>query len=215
MPTRMLSLSRLGRFSNDGEGEAMRIWIMLSFLFAVSTSAHAADETAIFAGGCFWCLESEYQELPGVKSVVSGYTGGKSKNPTYKEVSSGRTGHAEAVKVIFDPSKVTYEKLLDLYWRESDPTDEKGQFVDRGSHYRPEIFFTTPEQKKKAEESKAALGKSGRFKKPIVTPITAAGLFYEAEESHQDYYKKQPGRYKNYKENSGRKEYQEENWKKK
>ena len=174
-----------------------------------------AEEVAIFAGGCFWCLESEYQEMEGVKSVVSGYTGGKTKNPTYREVSAGKTGHAEAVRVIFDPAKVTYETLLDLYWRESDPTDGGGQFVDRGDHYRTEIFYTTPEQKQKAEASKAALAKSGRFKKPLVTPISPASEFYEAEADHQDYYKKNPSQYKNYEQNSGRKEYQEENWKKK
>lgn len=174
-----------------------------------------AEEVAIFAGGCFWCLESEYQELDGVKSVVSGYTGGKTKNPTYKEVGAGKTGHTEAVRVIFDPNKVSYETLLDLYWRESDPTDAGGQFVDRGDHYRPEIYYTTPEQKKLAEASKAALAKSGRFKKPIVTGISPAQEFYEAETYHQDYYKKNPGQYKNYEQNSGRREYQEENWKKK
>lgn len=194
-----------------------QILISAALCFALATQAQAApkDEVAIFAGGCFWCLESEYQEMAGVKSVVSGYTGGKTKNPTYNDVGLGKTGHAEAIRVVFDPSKVAYEKLLDLYWREADPTDGGGQFVDRGSHYRTEIFYTTAEQKAKAEASKAALAKSGRFKKPIVTPITAASEFYEAEAYHQDYYKKNPSKYKNYKENSGRREYQEEVWKKK
>jgi peptide methionine sulfoxide reductase msrA/msrB len=193
---------------------------LLSLLFVLSPSVFAApsktgEETAIFAGGCFWCLESEYQEMDGVKSVVSGYTGGKTKNPTYKEVGTGKTGHAEAIRVVFDPKKVSYEKLLDLYWREADPTDEGGQFIDRGSQYRTEIFYTTTEQRKIAEASKAALAKSGRFKRPIITPISAAGEFYEAEDYHQDYYKKNPSAYKQYKEGSGRNEYQEENWKKK
>lgn len=175
----------------------------------------ASLETAIFAGGCFWCIESAYEGLSGVKTVVSGYTGGKTKNPTYKEVGRGDTGHTEAIKVEFDPSVVSYDRLLELYWQESDPTDEGGQFVDRGSQYRPVIFYTTPEQKTKAEASKAALQKSGRFKKPIVTPISPAETFYEAEIYHQDYYKKSPEAYKNYKENSGRKEYLDKNWKEK
>lgn len=196
---------------------ALNLFAATSFAAAakVHPKAEARDETAIFAGGCFWCLESEYQELDGVKTVVSGYTGGQSKNPTYQEVGTGKTGHAEAIRVVFDPKKVSYDKLLELYWQEADPTDERGQFVDRGSQYRTEIFYTTPEQKVKAEASKAALAKSGRFKKPIVTPITAATTFYEAEEYHQDYSKKNPEKYKQYKDYSGRREYQEEHWKKK
>ncbi|MES2744508.1 MAG: peptide-methionine (S)-S-oxide reductase MsrA [Bdellovibrionota bacterium] len=196
---------------------------LIALLLSLTPALYAApvktsipgEETAIFAGGCFWCLESEYQEINGVKSVVSGYIGGSNKNPTYKEVGTGKTGHAEAIRVIFDPKKVSFEKLLDLYWREADPTDGGGQFVDRGSQYRTEIFYTTPEQKKIAEASKAALAKSGRFTKPLVTPITKAPEFYEAEDYHQDYYKKNPSNYKQYKENSGRKEYQEDVWKKK
>jgi len=175
-------------------------------------SAAKADAVAIFAGGCFWCLESEYEKIDGVKSVVSGYTGGKTKNPTYTEIGSGKTGHAEAIKVVYDPAKVSYDKLLDHYWQESDPTDPGGQFVDRGTQYRTEIFYTTPEQKKTAEASKSALETSGRFKKPIVTVISPATVFYDAEDYHQDYYKKSPGRYNSYKENSGRKEYLQEHW---
>ncbi|RYZ79487.1 MAG: peptide-methionine (S)-S-oxide reductase [Proteobacteria bacterium] len=195
-------------------------WLLI-LPFTLSLQAQSApaaapktEETAIFAGGCFWCLESAYEGLKGVKAVISGYTGGKTKDPTYKEVGRGNTGHTEAIKLVFDPSQVTYERLLELYWQESDPTDDGGQFVDRGSQYRPEIFYTTPEQKVTAEASKAALQKSGRFKKPLITPITSAGPFYEAEIHHQDYYKKNPDAYKNYKDNSGRKEYLKDNWKK-
>jgi len=174
--------------------------------------AGAAVEKATFAGGCFWCMEPPFKKLEGVKDVVSGYTGGQKKTPTYEEVSSGSTGHVEAVQVIYDPSRITYRKLLDVFWRQIDPTDPGGQFVDRGAQYRSLIFYHSDEQKKSAEESKKELGKSGRFGKPIVTEIVPASEFYRAEEYHQDYYKKNPIRYKFYRFNSGRDQYLKKIW---
>jgi peptide methionine sulfoxide reductase msrA/msrB len=175
-------------------------------------SADAKYETATFAGGCFWCVESAFEGIPGVISVVSGYTGGSKVNPTYEEVSSGTTGHAEAVQVTYDSKKVTYRQLLDVFWKQIDPTDRGGQFVDRGSQYRSGIFYHSDEQKRLAEESKAALAKSGRYDKPVITEITRAGTFYPAEEYHQDYYKKSPVRYKFYRHNSGRDQYLQKIW---
>ncbi len=169
-------------------------------------------EKAIFSGGCFWCMEPPFEKIAGVKEVISGYTGGTKVNPTYEEVSAGRTGHVEAVEVIYDPSTVSYEKLLDVYWRQINPTDGGGQFVDRGSSYRTGIFYLTEDQRKAAEASKLALERSGRFDKPIVTPIVKAGPFYRAEGYHQDYYKKNPVRYKFYRYNSGRDQYLERVW---
>jgi peptide methionine sulfoxide reductase msrA/msrB len=176
----------------------------------------AKEETnlrkATFAGGCFWCTEADFEKLPGVVKVISGYTGGNKENPTYEEVSSGTTGHVEAVQVYYDPSKVTYEELLDYFWKHIDPTDPGGQFVDRGSQYRSVIFYHNEEQKQLAEKSKEALGKSGKFDKPIVTEIIRATKFYEAEDYHQDYYKKNPLRYKFYRYNSGRDQFLEKVW---
>jgi len=146
-------------------------------------------KVATFAGGCFWCTEADFEKALGVKAV-SGYTGGTKENPTYQEVSSGSTGHVEAVQVYYDPSQVTYEKLLDTFWRHIDPTDPGGQFVDRGSQYRSVIFYHDEEQKELAEKSKEALSKSGKFSKPIVTEILKFTKFYEAEEYHQDYFEK-------------------------
>jgi len=143
---------------------------------------------ATFAGGCFWCMEHPYDELDGVVSTTSGYIGGHKANPTYREVSSGTTGHAEAVEVVYDPRKISYEKLLEVFWMNVDPTDAGGQFCDRGSQYRTGIFYYTDEQKRLAEASKAALAKSKPFKEPLVTEITKAATFYPAEEYHQDYY---------------------------
>lgn len=171
-------------------------------------------EKAIFAGGCFWCMEPPFEKLDGVKEVISGYTGGAKADPTYQEVSSGTTGHVEAVEVIYDPAKVSYEKLLDVFWRQVDPTDKGGQFVDRGSSYVTGIFYLTDGQRRLAEASKLALERSGRYDKPIVTPITKAGPFYRAEGYHQDYYKKNPVRYKFYRLNSGRDKYLERVWSK-
>lgn len=169
-------------------------------------------ERATFAGGCFWCMEPPFEKLKGVDAVISGYTGGRTENPTYEEVSSGRTGHAEAVEVHYDPSKITYRELLDVFWRNIDPTTRDRQFVDTGSQYRTAIFYHTEEQKRLAEESKKQLDASGRFGKPIVTEIVPAGKFYPAEEYHQDYYKKSATRYKFYRFNSGRDQYLERTW---
>ena len=151
---------------------------------------------AVFAGGCFWCMEPPYDKLDGVVSTTSGYIGGQKKNPTYEEVSSGRTGHTEAVEVVYDPKKVSYQKLLDVFWRNIDPTVKDQQFCDVGSQYRSGIFYHNDDQKRRAEASKAALEKSKPFKGAIVTEITRATEFYPAEDYHQDYYLKNPVRYK-------------------
>ena len=169
-------------------------------------------EKAVFAGGCFWCMEPPFEKLDGVKEVISGYTGGQKDNPTYEEVSAGTTGHMEAVEVMYDPSRVSYEKLLEVFWRQIDPTDPGGQFVDRGTSYLSAIFYRSEEQKRLAEESKDKLGKSGIFHKPIVTEVRPASRFYPAEEYHQDYYKKNPVRYKFYRFNSGRDQYLKKVW---
>jgi peptide methionine sulfoxide reductase msrA/msrB len=158
-------------------------------------------------------MEPPFEKLDGVKEVISGYTGGQKENPTYEEVSSGKTGHLEAVEVSYDPAKVSYEKLLEVFWRQIDPRDAGGQFVDRGSQYRSAIFYLNEEQKALAQKSKEELGKSGRFDKPIVTEILPASKFYRAEEYHQDYYKKNPLRYKFYRFNSGRDQFLKRVWK--
>lgn len=168
--------------------------------------------SAVFAGGCFWCTESDFEKLPGVVKVISGYTGGHKANPTYKEVSSGTTGHVEAVQVYYYPSEVTYEALLDFFWRHIDPTDAGGQFVDRGEQYRSAIFYHNEEQKRLADESRKALDKSGRFDKPVVTEILPFTEFYEAEEYHQDYYKEHSVKYKFYRYRSGRDQFLEKVW---
>jgi peptide-methionine (S)-S-oxide reductase len=162
------------------------------------------DELAVatFAGGCFWCMEPPFDELPGVVSTTSGYTGGGKANPTYEQVSSGTTGHAEAMQVRYNPKKVSYEKLLEVFWRNIDPLTADRQFCDRGPQYRSAIFYHDEEQRRLAQRSKEAL--DGRFDEPIVTEITPAGAFYPAEEYHQDYYKKNPLRYKLYRWNCGR-----------
>jgi peptide methionine sulfoxide reductase msrA/msrB len=167
---------------------------------------------ATFAGGCFWCTESDFEKVDGVVEAISGYTGGHQENPTYEEVSSGVTGHIESVQVIYDPAKVSYEQLLEVFWRHVDPTDAGGQFVDRGSQYRSAIFYQDDEQRRLAEESKAKLAQSGRFDKPIVTEIVKLGKFYPAEDYHQDYYKKNPLRYKFYRHGSGRDQFLERVW---
>jgi len=159
---------------------------------------------ATFAGGCFWCMEPPFDKLPGVTATISGYTGGSKVNPTYQEVSSGSTGHAESVQVIYDPKKITYEKLLETYWVNVDPTVKDRQFCDSGTQYRTTIFYNDEAQRKAAEASKAALEKSKPFKEAVVTPIVMAGAFYPAEEYHQDYYKKNPVRYQIYRSGCGR-----------
>ena len=169
-------------------------------------------EKATFAGGCFWCMEPPFDKLDGVISTTSGYTGGSEKNPTYKEVSAGRTGHTEAVQIIYDPEKVSYRKLLEVFWMQINPTTPDRQFVDVGSQYRPGIFYHDVEQKKLAEETKMEMAESGRFDGPIVTEITQAGAFWPAEEYHQDYYMKNPKRYKFYRFGSGRDRYLEKIW---
>ena len=167
---------------------------------------------ATLAGGCFWCVESDFEKQPGVVRVISGYTGGHKENPTYGEVTSGRTGHYEAVQVYFDPAKIPYEQVLDVFWRHVDPTDAGGQFVDRGSQYRTAIFYHDEEQRKIAEKSRESLNQSGRFKKPVVTEIVPFTKFYEAEDYHQDYYKKSPFRYEVYRKGSGRDRFIGETW---
>ena len=169
-------------------------------------------ELATFAGGCFWCMVSPFDEMPGIHKIVSGYTGGHTKNPTYEEVCSDTTGHYEAVQITFDPQIFPYEKLLELFWQQIDPTDAGGQFHDRGSSYRTAIFYHNEDQRIQAEASKQALEASGRFDKPIVTEILPASDFYEAEDYHQDYYKKNPGHYKRYRKGSGREDFIEQNW---
>lgn len=171
-----------------------------------AAAARAADglQIATFAGGCFWCIEADFDQVKGVVETVSGYMGGMTKNPTYFQVASGRTGHAEVVQVSFDPKIVTYQQLLDKYWRSVDPLDKDGQFSDRGTPYRPVIFHHDEEQRKLAEASKAALFASQRFFQPIVVEIAPAGEFTRAEEYHQDYYRKNPIRYMIYRHGSGR-----------
>jgi len=170
------------------------------------------SEVAIFAGGCFWCMEHPFDVIPGVVSVTSGYSGGTKANPTYEEVSSGTTGHAESVQVVFDPKRVSYQKLLYVYWRNVDPLTREGQFCDFGNQYRTAIFTTSDDQKRLAEASKVELEKSGRFKRPIVTQIVAAGPFYAAEDYHQHFYKTNPVRYNLYRFNCGRDARLEELW---
>jgi peptide-methionine (S)-S-oxide reductase len=165
---------------------------------------------ATFAGGCFWCMEPPFDKLDGVISTISGYAGGKKKNPTYEEVSAGNTGHAEVVQVTYDPKKITYEKLLEVFWRNVDPLTPNRQFCDVGSQYRTAIFYHDETQKRLAEESKKALSK--RFKEPIVTEIVAASEFYPAEDYHQDYYTKNPLRYKYYRYSCGRDQRLEALW---
>ncbi|MEJ5363977.1 MAG: peptide-methionine (S)-S-oxide reductase MsrA [Desulfosoma sp.] len=170
-------------------------------------------KTATFAGGCFWCLESDFEKVDGVLEVLSGYTGGHVENPRYEDVSSGRTGHVEAVQVVYDPSKVTYEQLLDVFWRHIDPTDPGGQFVDRGPQYRTAIFYHDQAQKRLAEASRQKLQESGRFSKPIVTEILPLEKFYKAEDYHQDFYQKSPVRYHFYRATSGRDAFLKSVWK--
>ncbi len=167
---------------------------------------------ATFAGGCFWCMEPPFENLPGVQKVVSGYMGGHVVNPTYEQVTSGSTGHTESVQVHFDPSIVTYDTLLEVFWMNIDPTAKDRQFVDVGSQYRTAIFYHSDEQRSQAEKSKVRLGESKRFEQPIVTEITAASTFYPAEDYHQDYYKENPIRYKYYRSQSGRDQFLERVW---
>jgi peptide methionine sulfoxide reductase msrA/msrB len=169
-------------------------------------------QLATFAGGCFWCVEAPFEDLDGVISVISGYAGGKEKNPTYSEVSSGKTSHKESVQITFDPEVISYAELVDIFWQTYDPTDVGGSFYDRGTQYESAIFYHDAEQKKVAEESKARLDKSGRFKKTIATPVIKYTNFYAAEDYHQDYYKKSPKEYYAYRTGSGRDSFIKEYW---
>lgn len=170
-------------------------------------------DTAIFAGGCFWCMEPPFEKEEGVIEAISGYAGGKIKNPTYKQVSSGTTEHVEAVMIVYDKSKISYEELLAIFWRQVDPTDDKGQFVDRGKQYTTAIFYKTKEEKVLAEESKEALEALGLYDEPIITPIIKETTFYEAEKYHQDYYLKNSAKYKFYRSGSGRDKFLDKIWK--
>jgi peptide-methionine (S)-S-oxide reductase len=183
-------------------------------VLAMPGLASAADALAkaTFAGGCFWCMEPPYDKLDGVVSTTSGYIGGRTQNPTYEAVSAGGTGHAEAVEIVYDPAKVSYAKLLDVFWRNIDPTVRNRQFCDVGDQYRSAIFYHDAEQKRLAEASKAALAKSKPFPQPIVTEIVPAGVFTAAEAYHQDYYVKNPLRYKYYRYRCGRDQRLEELW---
>jgi len=177
---------------------------------AVPATGSKTTATATFAGGCFWCMVHPFDQLPGVVSVTSGYTGGHKKNPTYEEVSAGGTGHLESVQIVYDPKKIDYGKLLDVYWHNIDPLDAGGQFCDRGDQYKSAIFYHDAEQKRLAEQSKAKLEK--QLKQPLATTIRPASTFYAAEDYHQDYYKKNPLRYKFYRYSCGRDQRLEQLW---
>jgi len=194
----------------QGRSSILRALMALSVAVAAHAGAQAPKDPppgkalATFAGGCFWCMEAPYDKLDGVISTTSGYMGGTKKNPTYGEVSSGSTGHTEVVQVVYDPAKVSYEKLLDVYWHNVDPTVTDRQFCDVGSQYRTAIFVHTEDQRKAAEKSKDEVAKTKPFKEPIVTPVVAAGDFWPAEDYHQDYYIKNPVRYTYYRTGCGR-----------
>ena len=191
-----------------------RTALVLSLLLVLpmTLSAQQEPETAIFAGGCFWCVEADFDKVPGVLDTQSGYIGGERPDPTYEEVSAGGTGHAEAVRITYDPEKVSYQKLLDLFWRSIDPTTPDRQFCDRGSQYRSAIFYLNEEQRRLAEASRATLEADKPFPEPIVTEISPAGEFYPAEEYHQDYYRKNPLRYRYYRFSCGRDQRLEALW---
>jgi peptide-methionine (S)-S-oxide reductase len=180
------------------------IFATLATGLSPAAAAEKGSAVAIFAGGCFWCVESDFDNVPGVVRTISGYTGGITPNPTYKQVSAEKTGHREAVQIYYDPKKVSYETLVDILWRSIDPTDGGGQFCDRGESYTTAIFATTPEQKCIAEESKVRLEASGILKDPIATMIEDAGPFFPAEDYHQNFYKESPVRYKFYRYRCGR-----------
>ncbi len=176
------------------------------------TTSMTQHAVATFAGGCFWCMEPPFEKLNGVVSVTAGYGGGTAPNPTYEQVSSGHTGYAESVQIVYDPSKITYAQLLDAFWMNVDPTTSNAQFADHGSQYRTAVFYHTEEQQRLAEASRDQLQRSGKFDKPIVTEIVSATTFYLAEDYHQDYYKKNPIRYKLYRAGSGREEFLKKVW---
>ncbi len=182
----------------------MKYYIVVAILCSVNFTVYAENETAIFAGGCFWCMEKPYDKIDGVISTVSGYTGGHTENPTYKQTSTGTTGHYEALLVEYDPAKVEYEKLLDIFWKNIDPFDDKGQFCDKGPQYRAAIFTKNEKEKELAKKSKDTLQKTLNSKAIIVTEVLPAKQFYNAEDYHQDYYKKNPVRYRYYRYGCGR-----------
>ena len=186
--------------------------ILFSCISLGTSNMSQNTEKAYFAGGCFWCMEPPFEVLDGVLEATSGYMGGEIENPTYEQVSMGNTGHAEVVEIEYDPNIITYSELLEVFWRNIDPTALNYQFADVGSQYRTEIFTVGPEQMEEALRSKDELEKSNKFNKPIVTAITEAPVFYIAEEYHQDFYKKQSARYKIYAEASGRKGFLEDTW---
>jgi len=179
---------------------------------SMGNGAHKKLEKATFAGGCFWCMEPPFEVLDGVDEVITGYTGGDTENPSYEDVSSGETGHYEAVQITYYPEIISYEELLEVYWKQIDPTDGGGQFVDRGTQYRTAIFYHNQRQKELSGESKLRLEESGKYDKPIVTQILPYTEFYPAEDYHQDYYQKNAARYEYYKQNSGREDYLKEKW---
>ena len=185
---------------------------ILLLLVPLSSFAQNNYTKATFAGGCFWCMEHPFEKLEGVVDVISGYTGGHKESPNYKEVSAGGTGHLEAIQILYDPSKISYSELLDVFWRQIDPTDPGGQFVDRGDQYTTAIFYHSENQRVSAQKSIEELEKTGMFNKPIVTKIQKASKFYKAEDYHQDYNKKNPIRYKYYRYNSGRDQYLKKIW---
>lgn len=186
--------------------------LALGTLSASAATTASGTAVATFAGGCFWCMEPPYDERDGVISTTSGYTGGRKQNPTYEEVSTGTTGHTEAVQVVYDPNRISYARLLEVFWRNIDPLTANAQFCDHGPQYRSGIFYHDADQRRLADDSKRALEASGRIKGPIVTEIVAAGPFYPAEEYHQDYYKKNPIRYKFYRAGCGRDQRLAELW---
>lgn len=192
------------------------LYVALALVLAPATGAEELvmpqTETATFGGGCFWCMEGPFKQLPGVVSVTSGYSGGTVAHPTYEDVSSGRTGHAEVIQVVYDPAKVTYNQLLDVFWRNIDPTDPGGQFADQGSQYRTVIFTHTEAQRQAAEASKQRLAASGKFEAPIATAIEPARPFYAAEDYHQGYSEKNPLQYNLYKQGSGRAGFLKKTW---
>ncbi len=186
--------------------------ILFSCISLETSNMSQNTEKAYFAGGCFWCMEPPFEALDGVLEATSGYMGGETENPTYEQVSMGNTGHAEVVEIEYDPNIITYSELLEVFWRNIDPTALNYQFADVGSQYRTEIFTVGPNQMEEALNSKDELEKSNKFDKPIVTAITEAPVFYIAEEYHQDFYKKQSARYKIYADASGRKGFLEDTW---
>ena len=193
----------------------LKLLSLIATVILISNIASAQEahlEKATFAGGCFWCMQPFFDNTKGVIKTTVGYTGGHEANPNYEDVSSGQTGHAESIEVEFDPKIVSYEKLLELYWHNIDPTQINGQFVDEGTQYRSVIFYHSEEQRRIAEQSKASLAASGRFDKPIVTAIESATTFYPAEDYHQKYYLKKTFQYNMYHDNSGRHEYLDKKW---